>query len=417
MTPVTPRLFAAPEPTLEAHRGQFGPVPEVPRAELISLLESAGLTGRGGAGFPTARKLATVRGPKPIVVGNGAEGEPLSRKDAELLRRSPHLVLDGLAVVASAIAADKVYLYLHRDAVPAVQAALEERQAAALDSRGVLVVGAPDRFVAGEESAAVRAIEGGPPIPRDRTVVAAVSGVRGRPTLVNNVETLAHIALIARFGAEWFGSAGDPQEPGTMLVTLSGSLQNRGVFEVPTGTLLTDLIGTIGGTDPASLRAILVGGFHGSWIPAEQFADSRLSRSGLAALGATPGAGVVHALGMAECGIVRTAEIARYLADQSARQCGPCLNGLPLIADMMDEVAVGPAGDSTVREIRRISRLVDGRGACRHLDGTSRMIRSALRAFAVDIELHNQRRCIATGDGGPVSRRRGAVGEQAADTA
>jgi NADH:ubiquinone oxidoreductase subunit F (NADH-binding) len=232
-------------------------------------------------------------------------------------------------------------------------------------------------------------------LPRDRTVLTAISGVRGRPTLVNNVETLAHLALIARFGSEWFRSVGDPDDPGTMLVTLSGALASLGVIEVPTGALLTGLLEHGGGTDPHAVRAVLVGGYHGSWIPAEAFAGARLSRSGLKSLGATPGAGIVHALGMTECGLARTAEIAGYLADQSARQCGPCRNGLPRLAELLNELAHGRANDQLVREIRRVANLVDGRGACRHPDGTARMVRSALRAFAADIDLHQRRCCVA----------------------
>ncbi|MBI3692441.1 MAG: hypothetical protein HY239_17735, partial [Mycolicibacterium aromaticivorans] len=266
---------------------------------------------RGGAGFPTGRKLAAVTGPDPVVVANGAEGEPLSRKDALLLTRAPHLVIDGLHIAAAAIGAHTGYLYVHADAVASVRAALDERRAAGLDPYRVelTVVQAPDTFVAGEESAAIRHIEGGPALPRDRTVPAAVSGVRKRPTLVNNVETLAHMALIARHGAGWFRSIGDPVDPGTMLVTLSGALDGEGVVEVPTGVPITDLI------DTRAVSAVLVGGYHGSWLPAETFAGMRLSRTGLKALGASPGAGIVHALGMTECGLVRTAEIAGFLAD------------------------------------------------------------------------------------------------------
>ena len=257
------------------------------------------------------------------------------------------------------------------------------------------VVEAPDRFVAGEESAAIRRIEGGPALPRDRTVLATTSGVRGRPTLVNNVETLAHMALIARFGSEWFRGVGDESDPGTMLVTHSGALRKHGVVEVPTGTALTDLIEHAGGTDPGTVSAVLIGGYHGSWLPASTFAGIRLSRSGLKSVGATPGAGIVHALGLSECGLAHTAEIAGYLAEQSARQCGPCLNGLPRIAELLRDLAHGRATDSLVKEIRRVTTMVDGRGSCRHPDGTARMIRSALHTFAAEIELHQRRRCVA----------------------
>ena len=387
--PTMPRLFAA-GPGLADNRARFGELPEIVGPELISQLEQAGLSGRGGAGFPTPRKLAAIHGTKPVVIGNGAEGEPLSHKDATLLSRAPHLVLDGLQAAADAVNAHKVYLYLHQNAVPAAEKALDERRAAGIDRHAVTVITAPDTFVAGEESAAIRHVEGGPALPRDRTVVSAVAGVHGRPTLVNNVETLAHIGLIARFGADWFRSVGDDADPGSMLVTLSGAVADPGVIEVPTGVLLTDLLARAGAGE---LRAILVGGYHGTWIPAGALEGLRLSRASLQTVGASPGAGIIHALPKDVCGLARTAQITEYLAGESARQCGPCRNGLPTLALLLAELASNRVDDALVTEIRRVTGLVDGRGSCRHPDGTARMIRSALVAFASDVEAHRRRTC------------------------
>jgi len=377
--PQLPRLLAAQRPALADHQLQFGDLPKVAAPELISLLEAAGLSGRGGAGFPTGRKIAAVTGHKPVVVGNGAEGEPLSRKDAVLLSTAPHLVLDGLELAADAVNADKVYLYLPTHVVPAVTHALNERRTAGLDRFKVTVVAAPNTFVAGEESALIRRIEGGPALPRDRTVVTATSGVRGRPTLVNNVETLAHIALIARFGQRWFRSIGGRNNPGSTLVTLSGAVPKQGVVEVPADALLAGLI-----PRSEAVRAVLVGGYHGRWIPADALNSTAVS-----------GVGIVHALGIDECGLARTADIADYLASQSARQCGPCRTGLPRLAELLGKLASERAENTHVREIGRLVGLVDGRGACRHPDGTARMIRSALETFSTDIERHRHRSCDA----------------------
>lgn len=387
------RLLAAPGPNLSEHLQRFGELP-FPTAELITKIERSGLSGRGGAGFPTGRKMASIIGAKPVVVGNGAESEPLSRKDITLLTRAPHLVLDGLSAAAGAIGADKVYLYAHAEASPPIVAALGERREAGLEVHRTTVVEAPDRFVAGEESAAIRRIEGGPALPRDRIMVSAIAGLRGRPTLVSNVETLANIALIARYGSTWFRSVGDPQEPGTMLVTLSGALE-QGIVEIPTGLPIPQLLAAAG-ADPGALRAVLIGGYHGTWLAPADFGEARLSRAALKPLGATPGAGIIHALDRTECGLSRTAEIARYLADQSARQCGPCLSGLPRLASLLDELASGRATDDLVHETRRTVRMVDGRGSCRHPDGTARMVRSALHTFSDDIDLHCRGRCAAT---------------------
>jgi NADH:ubiquinone oxidoreductase subunit F (NADH-binding) len=386
-------LFAAEGPGLLEHQRRFGALPTSAGKTLVTSLDQSGLTGRGGAGFPTGRKIASVTGRKPVVIGNGAEGEPLSHKDAVLLTQAPHLVLDGLNVAAAAVSADTVFIYGPARVMSTVQHALDERAAAKVDRHRVTVIEAPDTFVAGEESAVVRRVEGGPAIPRDRTVLTSVSGVRGRPTLVNNVETLAHIALIARYGPHWFRSIGDAAQPGTMLVTLSGALNKRSVVEVPTGAPLKDVIGRLGFTDPRTLRAVLIGGYHGTWIPTEAIAGAALSRAALAPLGASPGAGIVHALGRDECGLARTADIAAYLADQSARQCGPCLNGLPRLAYLLDELAYGSVGDDLLADIHRMVGLVDARGSCRHPDGTARLVRSALSTFAVDLALHAGDQC------------------------
>jgi NADH:ubiquinone oxidoreductase subunit F (NADH-binding) len=389
------RLFAAPTPGLREHRAVFGRLPAHAAETLIPTLEQAGLTGRGGAGFSTGRKIASVSGRKPVVVGNGAEGEPLSRKDATLMTRAPHLILDGLQLAAEAVGSDKVYLYLPKHVAGTARYALDERAAASVDQRQVTVVEAPDTFVAGEESAVVRRIEGGPALPRDRTVPTSISGVRGRPTLVNNVETLAHIALIARYGHHWFRSVGDAAEPGTMLITLSWAPTRRSVMEVPTGTPLIDVMARGGISDLHNVRAVLVGGYHGNWIPTADLSRARRSRAGLAPFGASPGAGVVHVVPIDECGLAHTADIVAYLAEQSALQCGPCRNGLPRLAQLFDDLAYAPADDGLLDELRRTLGVVDGRGACRHPDGTARLARSALATFAGDITHHRAGRCDA----------------------
>ncbi|CAN5663720.1 NADH-ubiquinone oxidoreductase-F iron-sulfur binding region domain-containing protein [soil metagenome] len=390
----TQRLLTVSGPGLPEHRQRYGELPEPTLSTLITWLNESGLTGRGGAGFPTGRKIASLTGRKQVVIANGSEGEPLSSKDATLLARSPHLVLDGVSVTTTAVAADTVVIYVPERARAAVQTALEQRVAANTDRRRITVVDAPDRFVAGEESAVVSRIEGGPALPRDRTMLTTKSGVRGRPTLVSNVETFAHIGLIARYGPAWFRSVGDSAEPGTMLVSLSGALTQPGVVEVPTGSRLADVLTSAGHADLRTVRAVLLGGYHGSWIPARAL-DARLSRAGLAPLGATPGAGVVHVLGRNECALERTAEIVSYLAGQSARQCGPCLNGLPRLSQLLDQLAYGRVDDILIDEIARTIGLIDGRGSCRHPDGTARMVRTALKVFDSDIVQHRRGRCEA----------------------
>ena len=388
----TRRLFAAGGPSLTQHCARFGPLPALTHAsELIGVLDEAGLRGRGGAGFPTGRKLAAITGRRPVVIANGADGEPASDKDAVLLQRAPHLILDGLAAVAAALGSRETHLYAGALALPAIRHALQERRDAGWGGPTVHLSEAPETFIAGEESAVINRIAGRAAVPVDRVVRITDSGLRGRPTLVQNVETLAHVALIARYGPRWFRSIGTPAEPGTMLVTLSGTAA-PGILEVPLGIPLGDLLRDHAAPD---VRALLLGGFHGAWIPGALTAQACLSRESLSPLGATPGAGVVHVLGAAECGLRRSADIATYLAQQSASQCGPCLNGLPALADTLTQLAYRRPQPNAVREATRLVALVDGRGACKHPDGTARFIRSALHTFTNDLALHLRGRCEA----------------------
>jgi NADH:ubiquinone oxidoreductase subunit F (NADH-binding) len=384
------RLLAGPaDGRLDSHLAEYGRPPRID----VETLRDAGLTGRGGAGFPVWRKLAAVAGAgRPaVVVANGAEGEPASGKDRALLTYHPHLVLDGLQMVAQAAGARTAYVYLPAAAGGAIRAALNDRRAAGLDPIAVEVRAAPDAFVASEESAVVAALAGRPAVPADKRVRITDAGLGGAPTLVQNVETLAHIALIARRGAGWFRSAGTADEPGTFLATMGGAVVAPGVVEAGYGVRLGDLIAAAGGAS-APLQTVLIGGYHGGWAPAHP--DLPVSRAGLAAYGASPGAGVVLALPADACGLTETARITGYLAGQVAGQCGPCVNGLPRLADTLTALARRQARPSLVAEVERLSILVSGRGACRHPDGTARLIRSTLRAFEADVAAHLNGRCL-----------------------
>ena len=396
-TPPRPGLMAAAAPDLATHLDRNGPLPSLGRGALVGLLERAGLTGRGGAGFPTHRKLAAVmvRGSKPVVVANAAEGEPASAKDAALLRHAPHLVLDGLAHVAEAVGAGRAVLYaVEGEPLEHARRALAQRSRAKVDRRRVEVVVAPEAFISGEETALVSRVEGRDALPRDKTRMVVESGVDGRPTVVDNAETLAHVALIARLGPEWFRQAGTEREPGTMLTTVTGAVNAPGVYEVEHGTPLADVLQQAGG--PAGrVQAVLVGGYHGAWLPAAALASTRLSRESLTPLGASPGAGVVVVLPEGQCGLAESARIATYLAGETAGQCGPCLNGLPAMAGTLRALARGDRDRHLVARTEWLARLVEGRGACHHPDGTVRMVRSALRTFAADVEAHQSGRCVA----------------------
>ena len=395
-TRLLPPLGQVPE-GLRDHLARFGRPPQVPG--LIRILEEAGLTGRGGAAFPAHRKLAAVRQAvnstrgRAVVIANGAETEPVSDKDATLLWLAPHLVLDGLQLAAEAVNADRAILYVHAhragDVGVSLDRAVSERASANLDRVKVEVVQAPPRFIAGQETALVNHLAGGPALPQFPLPRITERGLGNSPTLVQNVETLAHLALIARYGARWFRAVGTRHEPGSMLCTIRRADGMPKVTEVPLGTPLRDLLGT--GHD-----AVLVGGYHGTWLPAAEAAGLTLDNKSLGSRGARVGAGIVIALPRDRCGLAETARVVRYLALESAAQCGPCLNGLPRMAAALTELAKGRPRARTREDLERWCGLVTGRGACHHPDGTAAFVRSALVTFAGELDRHARGKCGAT---------------------
>jgi NADH:ubiquinone oxidoreductase subunit F (NADH-binding) len=395
--PATDRYRVLGHPTdLAGHVAALGPVPLPPAGAhrwagtFVALLEASGLAGRGGAGFPAAVKLATAQsgGPGGTIVVNAMEGEPASDKDSLLLIRSPHLVLDGAQLVAAATGARHVTVCVPegRDQVAsAVARAVGERVAARYAPVATHVVRPPDRFIAGEESALARWVESGQSLPSFRPDKSTPLRIGRHSALVHNAETLAHAALIARTGPEAFRARGVPEDPGTCLVTISGAVAHPGVVEVERGTPLIDIAQRAVPTGPP--QALLVGGYGGAWVAPAQFATPYASLA-LRSIGATAGVGVVVVLGQDGCGLMESARIAHYLAGQSAGQCGPCVYGLPAVADDLTRLAHGQIDRDLLPRLERRLGAVDGRGACRHPDGAVNLVRSALRVFASDVRAH-----------------------------
>lgn len=377
------------------HLARYGPLPaDSPGpwdgpAGLIDAVDRSGLRGRGGAGFPTSRKLTAVaagRG-RPVVVANGCDGDPATAKDAMLLEFAPHLVIDGVLLACRAVGADEAVIcvgegeehtrYLH--------AALDARRP---DDVAVRTVEVPHRFVASEESALVNFLNRGDARPTVTPPRPAERGVGGRPTLVDNVETLAHMALIARFGPDWYREAGAPASPGTTLATIGGAVHRPGVHEVELGTPVGRVLAAAGGESEA-LQAVQIGGLGGSWVSIEQARLLPLTHEDCRAAGTVMGTAALVALPERACGLAETARALRYLAAESAGQCGPCMFGLPAIADDMADLVRGAdrSGATLDRLHKRLTTIV-GRGACAHPDGAARLAAAALRVFADDIDCH-----------------------------
>lgn len=381
---------------LAGHTARLGPCP-AGGPQVISELEAGGLRGRGGARFPAARKWRAVsersRGDAVVVV-NAAEGEPGSFKDRSLLTSRPHLVLDGALLAVETVRAAGLVLYVNQsfaDAISVLRTALSERRLP--PGLAVDIVPGPPRYVAGEETAAVRFINGGdakptfvPPRPYER-------GVDGRPTLVGNVETFACAALVARQGAGWYRSVGTNDSPGTMLLTITGAVERPGVYETAHGVRLAEAIEPAGASIAAS-PGLLVGGYFGSWVEPELAEQVRLDDQAMLSAGLKIGAGVIHVLPAGACGVVETARVLGYLSHESARQCGPCIHGLRDVALAAEHLA-GGRGDRSMLEVLPVwaSQLESGRGACKHPDGAIGLLKSALRVFAEDFRVHASGAC------------------------
>jgi NADH:ubiquinone oxidoreductase subunit F (NADH-binding) len=373
--------------SLPEHESVHGPAPQA-SPDLIEAVAQSGLRGRGGASFPTAVKMSGVarhRGPRSVLV-NAAESEPMSAKDRALLHMNPHLVLDGAVAAADAVGARSITIAIPEDAVTtrsALRRALSERS----PRQRLNIAAVPVAHLSGQESALIRYLNGGPLKPTIVPPLPVERGLKRRPTLVQNAETLAHLALINRHGPDWFRALGTSAHTGSALVTVSGAVQNQGVYEIACGTALASVLEAAGGTlEP--LSAVLVGGYHGVWVSAQEIDSVTLDDARLSRHGGNLGAGVLVALGRSACPVRELAGTVDWLASESAGQCGPCSNGLPALADLLAAMAAGHAPDDAWQRLERWTGDLPGRGACHLPDGAVRFLRSGMRVFGTALAEH-----------------------------
>ena len=365
-----------------------GPSGRLSADVLVEQARAIGLAGRGGAGFPFATKLAAAASSarllrRPVVVVNAAEGEPASAKDFALALTAPHLVLDGAAVAAYALRCTEIHIVTPRER-PAVRDAYEravaQRREAGERLSWHLTETGPG-FVAGQARAVIEALSGRPGLPVTAWQPEAMSGLKGRPTLLSNAETWAQVGALAGLGVDGYRAVGTPKEPGTTLLSLSASDGRIEVVEVAYGTPWADVLGGDVG------RPGLVGGYHGTWAAAGALSSLAVSRADMRDAGLTLGAGVVVVPAPDECPVAVTAAVTAYLAGESAGRCGPCFNGLPALAAEVGALARCNTGASYSR-IAELAGIVTGRGACAHPDGTARLVRSMVTVFDDEVAAH-----------------------------
>jgi NADH-quinone oxidoreductase subunit F len=374
-----------------------------PPEEVVEEIRRSGLRGRGGAGFPTGIKWRTVReDPSPIkfAVCNAAEGEPGTFKDRWLLRMNPYQMVEGLAVAAYAVSAAKSYIGIKAGferEIARLEQAMEEM--AARDMLGpapMELVGGPDEYLFGEEKALLEVIEGNPPLPR--IVPPFMEGLfrtpgSPNPTLVNNVETLSNVPHILRNGADWFRSLGTDRSPGTMVFTLSGDVTLPGLYELPLGFSLRDLVHTIGGGPPEgrTVKAILPGASNTVLVP-EQL-DTPLDFDSMKAVGSGLGSGGFVVYDDSACMVRVALAFSRFLYVESCAQCPACKHGTGQITELLELVDRGGGSDLDIETIlARCLTVTDGQ-RCALPTGESLLVQSAVQLFGQEFAEHGGKGC------------------------
>src|SRR5437867_10137671 len=320
-------------------------------AAILQEVASSGLRGRGGAGFPVGKKwgIAAETGISPrYVVCNAGEDEPGSFTDLTLMEHRPQLVLEGIILAARAIQAEQAFLYINEtydDCFARMSTAIEEAVRAGYAGPIRLTTHrAPTVYVAGEDSASLEVLEGKPPLPRPKPPYPAAAGLFGKPTVVNNVETLANIAPIVRNGAPWFRTYGTAESPGTMIFCLGEEMNHPGAYELPCGTSLRHLYGEIGGglKNGKKLKAILPGGPSCAFLPADRL-DVRLDPESLKQAGSSLGCGVMRFYSDTTCMVEETLQLAQFFARESCGQCPACRVETMMLSALLERLLQGEA--------------------------------------------------------------------------
>src|SRR5579875_967069 len=379
-----------------AYRDFGGDRPLICADDLLADIERSGLLGRGGAAFPLAVKLRAVRdnglrsGQGAVVVANGEEGEPASIKDRWLLRHRPHLILDGLRLAAAIVAADRAYVYVSDpEASRSIEVALTELDNGALGVPVQVSMVEPG-YVAGEETAAVRALNGGPAKPTDKPPRPFQEGVGGLPTLVSNVETLANLPYLLKHGSAAFRAQGTPLSPGTFLMTVTGAGRPPGLYEIPHGLPFTELL-SLHGVSVEQVKGVLMGGYFAGLLN-RAVLDATLDHETLRRLGSGLGAGAITVL-TDDCAVAVAASVLAYFDRENAGQCGSCFNGTAAMAAVAGALRDGVATSEDVTRLRRWSVMLRGRGACATLDAACNMAASLLGQFPHAVDRHLENAC------------------------
>lgn len=365
-------------------------------------VKASGLRGRGGAGFLTWKKWEMViqqSEKKRYLCCNAAEDEPGTFKDRYLLRSNPHQLIEGVLLAAFATGADEAYLFINcryeeelqfmEDALKAskIHGHWGERSKSGITLK---ISKSPGSYVAGEETALLEVIEGRAAQPRQKPpYYPTMHGLYGKPTVVNNAETLSNVPFIVREGAEAFQCIGVPSSPGTMIFTVTGDVNRPGLYECPMGTSLRELIVDYGGgiVDGKQLKAVFPGGPSVPVIRGDQI-DLPLDFDALKAAGTGLGTGAVIVMSEEACMVQAAIRYARFFANESCGQCPPCKLGTVHISEILEKLESGEGNESDIKQVEQACNMVKGRGQCFLLTGAAIAVESILRHFRHEFEAH-----------------------------
>jgi len=378
----------------------LGSAREMGPAAIGEAVKKAGLRGRGGAGFPTAMKWAAVPPPDGgmrYLVVNADEKEPGTMKDRFLMEGDPHQLIEGIAIAALAIDARVAYIYLRREyglCAREIEKAIGE--AASLGLLGDLEIhlhlGA-GRYLCGEETGLLNAIEGKRATPRNKPPFPQVSGLWGRPTVVNNVETLCNLPHIVREGADWFKSISSSNDGGTKVYGASGWVARPGLWELPLGATAAEIVDRAGGISAGrTLRAFLPGGASTDFLPAEKL-DVKMDFDSVAASGSRLGTGTMIVLDDRTCPVGMVLSLERFFARESCGWCTPCREGIPWVTRCLEALEAGEGEMSDIEILEDHAKaLAPGRTFCAFAPGAMEPLASALKLFREDFVDHATRK-------------------------
>jgi NADH:ubiquinone oxidoreductase subunit F (NADH-binding) len=413
-----PRGVVEGRESLDAYRARGGyqaldkALKQLAPRDVINDIDAAGLRGRGGAGFPTGKKWAftadTPETPRYVIL-NGGEDEPGSKKDRILMENVPHLVVEGVILSAYGVGASKAYLYINAEYKDAIQS----MQDALADARKLGYVGdriggkdfnleieffpAPHDYVAGEDSAVIEVIEGKKPLPRQKPPFPATVGLFGKPTAVNNVETLANVAPIILHGATWYRGFGTGESPGTMVFSLNDDVKRPGVYELPFGTPLRHLIEDLGGgtRDGKKIKAVLPGGPSSAFLTGDQL-DTALDHNSIRAAGSSIGCGVIGIVTEGSCIVEEALKIAEFFAKESCGQCPACRMETNTLSMLMKKIQQGQGSAPMLEQFGKVIAFNKGKGFCSLINMPGPPIESAVKLFREDFEAHLAGKCPAS---------------------